>query len=85
MLFHGVIVKTFKLRNSKSSRRTEAGEILNHAVAQHFNLPGHSVADMVVIGIERVIPTGDRKVIEAREHHWINQYRSVQYGNNTRH
>ena len=57
------------------TRRTETGEIPNHAVAQHFNLPGHSVADMVVIGIERVIPTGDRKFIEAREHHWINQYR----------
>ena len=49
---------------------------------EHFNLPGHSVAEMAVIGIERVLPRGEPKIRKIRESYWINQYESCTFGNN---
>ena len=43
---------------------------------EHFNLPGHSIADMVVVGIERVLPRGDKLIRTIKEAYWINQYES---------
>ena len=46
----------------------------------HFNLPGHSVADLGIIGIEKVY--GNERVRLRREDKWINEYDSTKYGNN---
>ena len=32
---------------------------LNQVTGEHFNLPGHSVADLEVTGIERILPRGN--------------------------
>ena len=49
---------------------------------EHFNLPGHSIADMVVVGIERVLPRGDKLIRTIKEAYWINQYESCTFGAN---
>ena len=61
----------------------------NHPVGQHFNSPGHSVADLQVIGIEKVFPSRKKnanlsELRKIRESYWINKYDFVRYGANTR-
>ena len=55
----------------------------HETVAEHFNLPGHSVADMRIMGIERVM-SSNPNVRKIREKIWIYRYDSVTYGGNTR-
>ena len=55
---------------------------LHQITGEHFNLPGHSIADLQVIGIERVLPRGDDILRKTREEYWINQYESCTFGNN---
>ena len=50
----------------------------------HFNNPGHSEADMIVIAIEQVLPKEDPLLRKTRESYWINQYQSVDHGANLR-
>ena len=38
--------------------------------------------DLVVVGIERVLPRGDDMLRKTREAYWINQYESTTFGNN---
>lgn len=57
---------------------------LDHPIGHHFNLPGHSVADLVPIAFERVLPRGQDLLRKSRESFWINQYDSAFYGANTR-
>ena len=57
---------------------------LDQVTGGHFNLPGHSLADFVVVGIERVLPRGDDILRKTREAYWINQYESTTFGNNTK-
>ena len=54
------------------------------ATGRHFNLKGHSIADLQVVAIEKVFPTGDQELIELRESLWIARYDSVTFGANTR-
>ena len=54
------------------------------ATGRHFNLKGHSIADLQVVAIERVSPAGDQELIELRESLWISRYDSVTFGANTR-
>ena len=53
-----------------------------------INLPGHSVADLVVTAIEKVHPSRDNKNIDQlrkiRESYWIEKYDAVELGANTR-
>ena len=35
--------------------------------------------DLVVVGIERVLPRGDDMLRKTREAYWINQYESTTY------
>ena len=51
---------------------------------QHFNNPGHSTADMIVIAVEQVLPKEDTLLRKNRESYWINQYQSVDHGANLR-
>ena len=51
---------------------------------KHFNLPGHSEADISVIAFEQVLPKDDTQLRKRRETYWINRYRSVEYGANFR-
>ena len=55
----------------------------HETVAEHFNLPGHSVADMRIMGIERVM-SSNPNMRKIREKIWIYRYDSVTYGGNTR-
>ena len=60
---------------------------LQHPVGQHFNQPGHSknpVADLLPIGIERVLPKGDDLRRKRRETFWIQKYDNIKFGANTR-
>ena len=51
---------------------------------EHFNRPGHSQSDMIVVTIEQVLPKEDTLLRKRRETFWINQYQSVDYGANLR-
>ena len=50
----------------------------------HFSLPGHTETNMFIIAIEKVLPKEDTLLRKTRERHWINLYRSVEYGANSR-
>ena len=52
----------------KTSVRTKQ----NNSVGQHFNGPGHSLANMNILAIEKVFSRGTA-IIEKRESHWINK------------
>ena len=57
---------------------------LNKPCGHHFNLKGHSGADMIIIGIEKGSPSQDAMRRKIRESFWINLYQSVDYGANLR-
>ena len=56
----------------------------NKPVAEHFNLPGHSLEDLIFIGVERVMPPDDRFLREQRESYYIRKTNAVQDGANRR-
>ena len=81
----GVKLSTlFNLRRHKRHMHETTGTSKNvcPVCGEHFNLPGHSIADMVVVGIERVLPRGDKLIRTIREAYWINQYESCTFGAN---
>ena len=51
---------------------------------EHFNKPGHSQLDMIIVGIEQVLPKEDTLLQKGRETLWINPYQSVNYRANLR-
>ena len=53
-------------------------------VAEHFNLPGHDLADLVFTGIERVLPAKDTFLRKQRESFYIMRSNSVRDGANRR-
>ena len=57
---------------------------LDHPVGAHFNLPGHSVSDLLPVAIERVLPKGNDLLRKRREKYWINKYDSITFGANTK-
>ena len=57
---------------------------IDKAVGRHFNQPGHSVADMRICGIERVLPRGNPALRKIRESLWIDRYDCVANGANIR-
>ena len=77
-------------RRLKDRFREHRGSIrnkLDSAIGNHFNLPGHSIADLVVEGIEKVISKDPKRIEELRkirESYWINKYDAVRYGANVR-
>ena len=56
----------------------------NQVAGHHFNLPGHSIADLEVVGIERVLPRKNDIIRKSRESYWINEYESTVFGFNRR-
>ena len=74
-------------RALKTRFREHKGDIENcrdKPVAEHFNLPGHSLADLVFTGIERVMPPGDSFMRKQRESFYIMRSNSVRDGANRR-
>ena len=59
-------------------------KILTHPVGKHFNEPGHTVADLLPIAIEEVMPKDDVLLLKRRESLWISNYNSVLSGANSR-
>ena len=57
---------------------------LDTASGSHFNLPGHSEADMVPTILEQVYPKNDEFLRLTREKYWINNYQAIDYGSNTK-
>ena len=49
---------------------------LDHPVLHHFNRPGHSVADLRAVAIERVLPAGDNQLRKRKKLSWVNKYES---------
>ena len=63
------------------------GDILNarpKPVAEHFNLPGHSLKNVIFIGVEKVMPPRDKFLREQRESYYIRKTNAVQDGANRR-
>ena len=61
--------------------RKVPGYLDDHSVKGHSKTPA---AYLTVEGIERVIPLGDKQLLNTRESLWINNYDSVQFGANSR-
>ena len=59
-------------------------KIMTHPVGRHFNQKGHSIADLVCVAIEEVLPKDDALLIKRRESYWIKSYNSVISGANSR-
>ena len=57
---------------------------LNQPAGYHFNLPGHSKADLMCMAIEQVKPMEDPEILDIRESLWIESYDSVSFGANQR-
>ena len=72
------------LRVRFSQHKGDIVNARNKPVAEHFNLPGHSLEDVIFIGIERVMPPGDRVLREQRESYYIRKTNAVQDGANRR-
>ena len=73
----GHLVNEFKSIGDISNKKK-----LNTATGAHFNLPGHSVADVKVTGIERVLPKNNDNIRKIRESFLINRYESATFGLN---
>ena len=77
-----------RLRDRAQEHRGYINQKVNNEIGSHFNLPGHSVADLVVTAIEKVHPSRDNKNIDQlrkiRESYWIEKYDAVELGANTR-
>ena len=88
-LIHPYIGETGRrLRDRAQEHRGYINQKVNNEIGSHFNLPGHSVADLVVTAIEKVHPSRDNKNIDQlrkiRESYWIEKYDAVELGANTR-
>ena len=57
---------------------------VDHPIGKHFNTSGHSVADMLPIAIEQVLPKGDTLKRRRRERLWITRYDSIECGANSK-
>ena len=63
------------------------GDIVNarsKPVAEHFNLPGHGMKDVIFIGIEKVVPSTDTFLRKERESFYIRRGNTVHDGANRR-
>ena len=63
------------------------GDIVNarsKPVAEHFNLPGHGLKDVIFIGIEKVLPSTDTFLRKERESFYIRRGNTVHNGANRR-
>ena len=56
---------------------------IDQVCGEHFNQKGHSIADLVPIIIEKVMPKKDEFLRLKREELWIRKYQSVEFGANT--
>ena len=69
-----------RIRQHKSDINTEK----DTPVANHFNLAGHTVADMIAVPIEKVMPEGNKILRLTRERLWMRRYQCVENGGNRR-
>ena len=70
-----------KLKERFSEHTTSVRKKANNAVGAHFNGPGHSLANMNILALEKVYSRGT-KFIEKRESLWINQLEAQYKGIN---
>ena len=73
-----------RFRDRMEQHRGSITQKKDNPVGNHFNKPGHSVADLLPVAIERVLPKGNHLLRKTRESYWINQYDSVTFGANIR-
>ena len=74
-------------RTLKTRFREHKNDIENaraKPVSEHFNLPGHSLDNVIFIGIERVVPTEDTFLRKQRESFYIRRGNAVHDGANQR-
>ena len=57
---------------------------LDQPTGEHFNTKGHSLADMLPVIIEQVLPKENVHLRKRREKHWINKYQAADNGANKR-
>ena len=65
-------LQSLKVRDRQTEHKTSVRTYSKNAVGEHFNGPGHSLADMNILAIEKVFTPGHRNV-EKRESLWINK------------
>ena len=53
---------------------------VDNEIGRHFNGPGHSVADLLPVAIEKIY--GNERIRKNRKSYWIEQYDSVSFGAN---
>ena len=78
--YEGKTTQSFQKRFSQH-RDYVKREITSEASGEHFNLPGHSVADMQGLVLEKV-KSKDPFVLKAREHFFIQKFDSFRHGLN---
>jgi hypothetical protein len=61
-----------KLRDRFGEHKSSVNTKAKNAIGEHFNGPGHSVANMKILAIEKVNNLG-QQIIEKRESLWINR------------
>ena len=78
-IYIGYTTRQLKERFSehKSSARTNS----NNAIGEHFNGPGHSMAHMNILALEKVFTKGTA-IIEKRESFYINKFEAEYKGLN---
>ena len=59
-------------------------QVLSTPTGRHFNMKGHSVSDLRMIPFERVRPANNPFTRKVREKYWINKYRAIKFGENTK-
>ena len=78
--YEGKITQSFQQRFSQHRDYVKRG-IVTEASGEHFSLPGHSVADMQGLVLEKV-KSKDPFVLKAREHFFIQKFDSYRKGLN---
>ena len=61
-----------KLKERFAEHKTSVRTKTKNTVGEHFNGPGHSVANMKILALEKVFKPGEQ-MIEKRESFWINR------------
>ena len=69
------------LQKRFTSHRSDIKNKKETSVAEHFNLPGHSMEDLTIMIIDQ---EDDVKKLRKRERHWIDELETKAHGLNRR-
>ena len=70
-----------KLKERFSEHKSSVNTKKNNAIGDHFSGPGHTIANMNILALEKVFKPGVQ-IIEKRESYWINKLEAEHQGLN---